>query len=151
MARRSARRPISDFAPDFGICQWFHFHDHRLDDAARWLKRLGVRYVRTGLTWADSLRPGADAWFDCQMRALEDSGDPDVLLHARAPRREAAPHQPAAGRGGIRGVLLPHAAALLASRQWVCPAWLADGAGMTRRGDRILEILAEGRALQRPE
>jgi beta-xylosidase len=28
--------------------------------------------VRTGLSWADSFRPGADAWFDRQMAALED-------------------------------------------------------------------------------
>ena len=57
-------------APALGICQWFHFEDPRLDDAVRWLQRLGVRHLRTGLSWADSLRPGADAWFDRQMRAL---------------------------------------------------------------------------------
>jgi beta-xylosidase len=61
-----------DYAPALGICQWFHFDDHRLDDAVRWLKRLGVRYLRTGLSWADSFRPNAEAWFDRQMRALED-------------------------------------------------------------------------------
>jgi beta-xylosidase len=55
----------------FGLCQWFHFEDHRLDEAVSWLQRLGVRHVRTGLSWADSLRPNADAWFDRQMRALE--------------------------------------------------------------------------------
>jgi beta-xylosidase len=61
-----------DYTPELGICQWFHFEDHRLDDAVKWLKCLGVRYLRTGLSWADSFRPGADAWFDRQMRALED-------------------------------------------------------------------------------
>lgn len=60
------------FAPELGICQWFHFEDHRLDDAVRWLKRLGVTRLRTGLSWADSFRPDADAWFDRQMAALED-------------------------------------------------------------------------------
>ncbi|WP_017757434.1 glycosyl hydrolase [Pseudacidovorax intermedius] len=60
------------YTPEFGICQWFHFEDHRLDDAVRWLRRLGVRRLRTGLSWADSFRPGADAWFDRQMRALEE-------------------------------------------------------------------------------
>jgi len=59
------------FAPALGICQWFHFEDHRLDAAVCWLRKLGVRHVRTGLSWADSLRPGADAWFDRQMKALE--------------------------------------------------------------------------------
>jgi beta-xylosidase len=65
----------ADFArhtPELGICQWFHFEDHRLDDAVRWLHRLGVKHLRTGLSWADSFRPNADAWFDRQMRALED-------------------------------------------------------------------------------
>src|SRR5690606_25342197 len=31
----------------------------------------GVRRLRTGLSWADSHRPNALAWFDRQMRALE--------------------------------------------------------------------------------
>jgi beta-xylosidase len=60
------------YTPELGICQWFHFEDHRLDDAVRWLKRLGVRHLRTGLSWADSFRPEADAWFDRQMSALDD-------------------------------------------------------------------------------
>jgi beta-xylosidase len=60
-----------EFTPGMGICQWFHFEDPRLDDAVRWLRRLGVRQLRTGLSWADSFRPGADRWFDRQMRALE--------------------------------------------------------------------------------
>ena len=60
------------FTPDLGICQWFHFEDHRLSDAVRHLRKLGVRQIRTGLSWADSFRPNALAWFDRQMQALED-------------------------------------------------------------------------------
>jgi beta-xylosidase len=59
-------------APELGICQWFHFEDHRLDDAVAWLKRLGVKHLRTGLSWADSFRPNALAWFDRQMEALSE-------------------------------------------------------------------------------
>lgn len=66
-----AARQFAEYAPELGLCQWFHFEDHRLDDAVRWLRRFGVRHLRTGLSWADSFRPGADAWFDRQMRALE--------------------------------------------------------------------------------
>jgi beta-xylosidase len=66
-----ALKQFSDYTPDLGICQWFHFEDHRLDDAVRWLKDLGVKKLRTGLSWADSFRPDADAWFDRQMKALE--------------------------------------------------------------------------------
>jgi beta-xylosidase len=66
-----ALQQFSQFTPDLGICQWFHFEDHRLDNAVRTLKDLGVRYLRTGLSWADYYRPGAEAWFDRQMKALE--------------------------------------------------------------------------------
>jgi beta-xylosidase len=60
------------YTPDIGIVQWFHFEDHRLDDAVGWLKRLGVKSLRTGLSWADSFRPNALGWFDRQMEALAD-------------------------------------------------------------------------------
>ncbi|AWJ92698.1 beta-xylosidase (plasmid) [Azospirillum baldaniorum] len=60
------------YAAEMGICQWFHFEDHRLDEAVAWMKRLGVRHLRTGLSWADSFRPNALAWFDRQMEALAD-------------------------------------------------------------------------------
>jgi beta-xylosidase len=35
------------------------------------LRDLGVKYLRTGLSWADFERPDAERWFDHQMRALE--------------------------------------------------------------------------------
>ena len=60
------------YTPALGLCQWFHFEDHRLYDAVAWMKRLGVRYLRTGLSWADSFRPNALDWFDRQMDALGD-------------------------------------------------------------------------------
>lgn len=63
---------FSELTPDLGLCQWFHFEDHRLEEAVSWQRRLGVQFVRTGLSWADSLRPGALEWFDRQMRALEE-------------------------------------------------------------------------------
>lgn len=58
--------------PALGLCQWFHFEDHRLSEAVEWMRRLGVRHLRTGLSWADSFRPQALEWFDRQMRALEE-------------------------------------------------------------------------------
>jgi beta-xylosidase len=54
-----------------GICQWFHFEDPRLDDAVAWMRDHDVRHVRTGLSWADSYRPNATAWFDRMISALE--------------------------------------------------------------------------------
>ena len=55
-----------------GLCQWFHYEDHRLDDAVARMRELGVTYLRTGLSWADFYRPNALAWFDRQMAALEE-------------------------------------------------------------------------------
>jgi beta-xylosidase len=59
------------FPSGMGICQWFHYEDPRLDLAVDWLKRLGVKYLRTGVSWADWYRENAEAWFDRQMQALE--------------------------------------------------------------------------------
>lgn len=60
------------FPAGMGICQWFHFEDHRLESSVKWLRKLGVRHLRTGISWADWFRPHAEAWFDRQMRALEE-------------------------------------------------------------------------------
>lgn len=62
---------FADYAPELGVCQWFHFEDHRLDKAVQWLKRLGVKHLRTGLSWSDSEQPNYEAWFDRMMSALE--------------------------------------------------------------------------------
>ena len=60
-----------EFTPEVGLCQWFHFEDHRLDDAVRTMREMGVKHLRTGLSWADHYRPNALAWFDRQMAALD--------------------------------------------------------------------------------
>jgi beta-xylosidase len=67
-----ALKHFADYTPALGICQWFHFEDHRLDEAIAWLNRLGVKYLRTGLSWADYLRPDAEQWFDRMMNALQN-------------------------------------------------------------------------------
>ncbi|HYH20592.1 MAG TPA: glycosyl hydrolase [Azospirillum sp.] len=67
-----ALKHFDRYTPDIGLCQWFHFQDHRLDEGVRWMKDLGVTYLRTGLSWADSYREGALDWFDRQMEALQD-------------------------------------------------------------------------------
>ena len=69
---KRALKQLYEYTPEIGVCQWFHFEDHRLESGVRWLKELGVKHLRTGLSWADSFRPNADAWFDKQMKALED-------------------------------------------------------------------------------
>ena len=67
---KRALRLLSELTPELGLCQWFHFEDPRLEAAADWMENFGVRRLRTGLSWADSLRPGALEWFDRQMEAV---------------------------------------------------------------------------------
>lgn len=57
---------------ELGICQWFHYQDHRLQPGVEWLRRLGVKHLRTGISWADSYRENATEWFDQQMQALDE-------------------------------------------------------------------------------
>jgi beta-xylosidase len=70
--RKLAFREFANYAPALGICQWFHFEDPRLEEGVRILRELGVRKIRTGLSWADSYRTGSLEWFDRQMSALDD-------------------------------------------------------------------------------
>jgi beta-xylosidase len=88
---KRAARHFADYAPALGICQWFHFDDYRLEDAAGWLRRLGVSHLRTGLSWADSCRPGAEAWFDRMMRVL-DPFEVTVTFCFTPEERGIAPH-----------------------------------------------------------
>src|SRR5207302_1572942 len=55
-----------------GICQWLHYEHPIFELALEWLRRLGVRHLRTGISWADSYRENAVAWFDRQMRGVEE-------------------------------------------------------------------------------
>lgn len=78
------------FNGEMGICQWFAFEDPRLDRAVELLRQLGVRRLRTGISWADWHRPNATAWFDRQMAALRDF-DVTVTLCFTPPSRGRRP------------------------------------------------------------
>lgn len=86
----SPKPSIDYFNPDMGICQWIHFEDHRLDLIVDWLKRLGVKKLRTGISWADWYRPGAVEWFDKQMDAISEF-DTTVTLCFTPPSRGKRP------------------------------------------------------------
>ena len=83
--------------PAMGLMQWFHYQDPRLDEAVAWMKRLGVKHVRTGLSWADSFRPDAVDWFDRQMDALADF-DTTVTFCFTPEHLGVAPHHSSAAR-----------------------------------------------------
>jgi beta-xylosidase len=86
---------FSDYTPEFGICQWFHFEDHRLEYAVDWLRRLGVKRLRTGLSWADYLRPDSEQWFDKMMTAL-DKFDLTITFCFTPESRGIVPHHTSA-------------------------------------------------------
>jgi beta-xylosidase len=88
---------FSDYTPEFGICQWFHFEDHRLDHAVDKLKDLGVRKLRTGLSWADWLCPHSEAWFDRLMTAL-DPFDLTITFCFTPEEKGIRPHHTSAPR-----------------------------------------------------
>jgi beta-xylosidase len=66
-----ALNAFREFTPELGICQWFHYEDHRLEPAVKHLSELGVKYLRTGLSWSDTCRAGYEKWFDRLMSALD--------------------------------------------------------------------------------
>ena len=39
---QAALQQFADYTPEFGICQWFHFEDHRLDELRLLAEELGV-------------------------------------------------------------------------------------------------------------
>lgn len=68
----TAKPALEKFDNNLGICQWFHFNDPRLKMAVKWLKEMGIKKLRTGISWADWHRPDAIRWFDYQMNMLAD-------------------------------------------------------------------------------
>lgn len=83
---------LRSFDPTFGICQWIQFRDEEgLAETIRWLRKLGVRRLRTGLSWADSHIDGAWTWFDTMMGALEEF-ELLVTLCFTPPSRGIQPH-----------------------------------------------------------
>ncbi|MBW3600087.1 MAG: hypothetical protein KY475_22795 [Planctomycetes bacterium] len=69
---------VTPAAPLLGVCQWFHYEDYQgVRDAVQTMRRLGVRHLRTGVSWADFHRPAGRQWYDWQMEQLAEF---EVLL-----------------------------------------------------------------------
>lgn len=74
-AARAAGRHDAHAEPALGVCQWFHFQAY--DDVAAAIEAmhdLGLRRLRTGVSWADFHRPGGQAWYEWQFAALHEAG-----------------------------------------------------------------------------
>ncbi len=95
-----ALRRFSEYTPALGVCQWFHFEDHRLETAIAILRDLGVTKLRTGLSWADFDRPNAGQWFDRQMGLL-DSFDLTITFCFTPQRCGVRPHHTSPPRNPV--------------------------------------------------
>jgi CDP-paratose 2-epimerase len=74
------RTAHTDLRDKLGVCQWFHFEDYEsVERTIELLAELGVRRLRTGISWADFYRDGGRKWYDWQMNVLKGAGL-DVLL-----------------------------------------------------------------------
>ena len=61
---------VSD-APELGIVQWFRIGEHQhVLDAADALEAMGVKHLRTHLSWADYRTPDGEAWYDFLFASL---------------------------------------------------------------------------------
>ena len=104
-------------AADVGLMQWFHYRDPRLYDAVAWMKRLGVRHLRPGRSWAGRFREDALGWVDRPLAALADFDvtvtfcfTPEHL--GLAPHHTSAPHDPQAFADFCAGMIERYAPAL---------------------------------------
>jgi CDP-paratose 2-epimerase len=71
---------VRSFREKLGLCQWFQFDDrHLLSGTIADLAELNIRYLRTGISWADYHRSGGRSWYDYQMASLADA-DLSVLV-----------------------------------------------------------------------
>lgn len=83
---------LRHFPPQMGLCQWIEYGDEdTLELVCRWLPRLGVRVLRTGISWADWHRPNSIAWFDRMVERLSRF-DLTVTLCFTPPSRGILPN-----------------------------------------------------------
>jgi CDP-paratose 2-epimerase len=79
-----------------GICQWFHFEAYEdIERSIELLADLGVRHLRTGISWADFHRPAGRRWYDWQMARLAEAGLEVLLSVWHTPPSIAAGGHPA--------------------------------------------------------
>lgn len=51
--------------PVFGILEWFHLNDkEHVEKAIQQFQELGIKELRTGISWADYHRPGGEQWLE---------------------------------------------------------------------------------------
>lgn len=79
-------------ARDIGILEWFHLNDR--DHVAATLDKLdamNIRRLRTGVSWADWLRPDGRAWYEWLLPTLAERVDVLPCFSYTPPNRGAFP------------------------------------------------------------
>ncbi|HET7587123.1 MAG TPA: NAD-dependent epimerase/dehydratase family protein [Gammaproteobacteria bacterium] len=93
--------PADDASPEIGVLEWFWLNDHeRVEAAIEDLRQLGVRHLRTGLSWADYVTEDGPAWFDWLLPKL--AAEFELLpcfvytppSHGEVPATNAPPRNP---------------------------------------------------------
>ena len=69
VSSRAESHPASELRDRLGVCQWFHYEAHEdVEMAVEHLRALGLRHLRTGISWADYHRSGGKRWYDWQAK-----------------------------------------------------------------------------------
>ncbi|MCB0123761.1 MAG: family 1 glycosylhydrolase [Caldilineaceae bacterium] len=80
MNQQTPTKVHSDAAPTalhekLGLCQWFHYEAYEdVVAVVEVMQDLGLTHLRTGISWADFLRPKGEIWYDWQIQTLHDAG-----------------------------------------------------------------------------
>src|SRR5919201_6364376 len=78
--------------PKLGVLEWFEIGEHRrVERVVRELQELGVRHLRTGVSWADWHVPGGERWYAWLLPRLAEDFELLPCLHHTPPARGAVP------------------------------------------------------------
>ena len=105
-------RPVPQATAPVGLVQWFRPGEHaRVDQVLSDVAALGVRNLRTGLSWADWCTPDGEAWFSWLLPKLAERAALLPCLHYTPPSlgiepRASAPPRDAADYASFVGLML---------------------------------------------
>jgi CDP-paratose 2-epimerase len=91
---RSSGGPIASRSnrPELGILERFEVGERtRVERVVRELQELGIRHLRTGVSWADWHGSGGEAWYDWLLPRLADEFELLPCLHHTPPSRGLVP------------------------------------------------------------